>query len=270
MKLGYYSRRSGFTLIELLVVIAIIAILAAILFPVFAQAREKARQATCTSNMMQIGTACMMYVQDNDEHWVPWSVQTTPTTYVPFYTTLNPYIKLPVSKAQGGVWNCPSNIPAAQWSNANAPQHTYVPSTLRSVGNGCDDTPVSGAGCTIDAKIASPASTISFVESGTDWDAWDFEVAESGLWSGGPTPWMFAGHAGHSNYLFADGHVKAMTPLQTLDQADGGAGQVNMWTSTNLPFNGPPYSNQSSYLYSGTYQQNALASLQKTAQLYPL
>src|SRR2546423_715961 len=61
------TRRNGFTLIELLVVIAITAILAAILFPVFAQAREKAGQAGCLSNLKQIGTATMMYVQDYDE-----------------------------------------------------------------------------------------------------------------------------------------------------------------------------------------------------------
>src|SRR5438270_674257 len=58
--------RRGFTLIELLVVIAIIAILAAILFPVFAQAREKARQAACQSNLKQLGLAAMMYTQDYD------------------------------------------------------------------------------------------------------------------------------------------------------------------------------------------------------------
>ena len=62
-----YRTRRGFTLIELLVVIAIIAILAAILFPVFAQAREKARNAACLSNCKQLGTAVMLYVQDYDE-----------------------------------------------------------------------------------------------------------------------------------------------------------------------------------------------------------
>jgi len=64
------SRRRAFTLIELLVVIAIIAILAAILFPVFAKAREKARTSSCQSNLKQIGVAMMQYVQDYDEMYV--------------------------------------------------------------------------------------------------------------------------------------------------------------------------------------------------------
>jgi prepilin-type N-terminal cleavage/methylation domain-containing protein len=66
-------RRHGFTLIELLVVIAIIAILAAILFPVFAQAREKARQTQCTNNMKQNALAVLQYIQDYDERF-PMSI----------------------------------------------------------------------------------------------------------------------------------------------------------------------------------------------------
>jgi prepilin-type N-terminal cleavage/methylation domain-containing protein/prepilin-type processing-associated H-X9-DG protein len=72
------SRKSAFTLIELLVVIAIIAILAAILFPVFAQAREKARQTSCLSNMKQVGLGMLMYVQDYDENY-PRADYTLPT-----------------------------------------------------------------------------------------------------------------------------------------------------------------------------------------------
>ena len=68
--------RKGFTLIELLVVIAIIAILAAILFPVFARAREKARQASCQSNLKQLTLAMLMYVQDYDEKFpMYWRLQ---------------------------------------------------------------------------------------------------------------------------------------------------------------------------------------------------
>src|SRR4029079_14162214 len=62
-----HRRGSGFTLIELLVVIAVIAIIAAILFPVFAQVREKARQTSCASNLKQLAAALAMYAQDNDE-----------------------------------------------------------------------------------------------------------------------------------------------------------------------------------------------------------
>jgi prepilin-type N-terminal cleavage/methylation domain-containing protein/prepilin-type processing-associated H-X9-DG protein len=83
------KRRPGFTLIELLVVIAIIAILAAILFPVFAQARDKARQASCLSNLAQLGRAGMMYVQDYDEKFpgLHGGFGGDPTT------TMQPYIK---------------------------------------------------------------------------------------------------------------------------------------------------------------------------------
>lgn len=118
-----FRKTNAFTLIELLVVIAIIAILAAILFPVFAQAREKARQASCLSNMNQMGKATMMYAQDSDEMLFPYRTRAanpfaaellplghTRASDRTFYNQLlYPYIK------NWQVWRCPSKPNA--WVN---------------------------------------------------------------------------------------------------------------------------------------------------------
>jgi prepilin-type N-terminal cleavage/methylation domain-containing protein/prepilin-type processing-associated H-X9-DG protein len=98
-------KRKGFTLIELLVVIAIIAILAAILFPVFAKAREKARQITCASNLKQLGLGYIQYYQDYDENFpvgqaggCPW-----PTAGIGWAGAIYPYVK------SAGVYACPDD-----------------------------------------------------------------------------------------------------------------------------------------------------------------
>jgi prepilin-type N-terminal cleavage/methylation domain-containing protein len=131
------NRTAAFTLIELLVVIAIIAILAAILFPVFAQAREKARATVCLSNAKQVGTAVLMYGQDYDETIIPWFVGTG----LPrddwrhdlnsWTQNLQPYIKngKPVDPPPGygptvppiGMFVCPSHNPANMNKSAEAP-----------------------------------------------------------------------------------------------------------------------------------------------------
>jgi len=103
------TTRRGFTLIELLVVIAIIAILAAILFPVFAQARESARKTTCVSNLKQVGSALTMYAGDYDET-LPWSTSSRQSGWT-WYQSIDPYVKAGVGPNGTTIrtfWLCPS------------------------------------------------------------------------------------------------------------------------------------------------------------------
>ena len=109
------KRHAGFTLIELLVVIAIIAILAAILFPVFARAREKARQASCTSNLKQIGLAVNMYATDFDG-------------YLPFGGKYDLDDVLPAYTKNTQIFRCPSDRDNVFATNGTS--YNYADGTL--------------------------------------------------------------------------------------------------------------------------------------------
>jgi len=126
-------RRTGFTLIELLVVIAIIAILAAILFPVFARAREKARQSSCLSNVKQLTLGLVMYMADYDGRFpsgaaTAWGDGSYPSQpYGAWADGIQPYIK------NNQIYICPSDGTANCVSHANSESHTFYADCLMGV-----------------------------------------------------------------------------------------------------------------------------------------
>ncbi len=195
-------KRRGFTLIELLVVIAIIAILAAILFPVFAKAREKARQATCVSNLKQLGLAQMQYVQDYDETFptIAWSLSTGPYR---FAYVLEPYLK---SK---GVLKCPSAgvfmysgtaydasaLLCNYFINAQG-AHTLWGYNANWSGDRWDSLPT---------KLVALQAPSSIVAMGDMSGVWGID-GPLGVFA--PLYYIPAWHSGGANFNFADGHVK--------------------------------------------------------------
>jgi len=182
--LSVRSKTTGFTLIELLVVIAIIAILAAILFPVFASAREKARAVTCLSNMKQLGLAFHMYCMDWDE--------TFPQAYQ-WKSRLQPYINTTE------INKCPSR-PDLPWYYGQGYNLGFAPM-------GVQGFPEKKLG-----EIQNPSDKILVVE----WDRCNAgpPCGPTGLLAGGATSfWAVCRvHNGGSNVAFADGHAKWMNP----------------------------------------------------------
>jgi prepilin-type N-terminal cleavage/methylation domain-containing protein/prepilin-type processing-associated H-X9-DG protein len=223
----------GFTLIELLVVIAIIVILAGILFPVFAAAREKGRQVVCISNEGQIGKALMMYVGDWNEKFpynrflkIPKDYSANSYNYYNWRRAIWPYVKNYASR------ECPSNKYAMMnlnrqfWSGANSgdesnriyPKDQWIPASYALNGAYFHEGKFSPPRVRILAEMQRPADLILLIES-------RLEVPDLNILNQGDSVLMtntraiipgFHVHMGTMNMAFCDGHVKSLKLASTI------------------------------------------------------
>jgi len=228
-------KRKGFTLIELLVVIAIIAILAAILFPVFAQARQKALAITCVSNMNQLGLGLIMYQQDYDDNfcpplaWMPVGNFDPVNSPMTWDRLIYPYTKsVQLITCPGDIYSTPTVTAMGTLKRSYT-----MPGSLGwcwFCGNGGIENNYSCSnggsfGCEFTVPVAAaqyPAITVMLYER-------DNYVGNGGWWNwycvGDGTDELALRHSGNANLLYADGHVHVVHGYPNNDCCWSGSGQ---------------------------------------------
>ncbi|MGI5816488.1 MAG: type II secretion system protein [Armatimonadota bacterium] len=214
--------RLGFTLIELLVVIAIISILAAILFPAFARAREQARQASCTSNLRQIGIAWQMYAGDHDDLVVPeWYFAPEPA---PRYNDdsgglwdwpvlLQSYIR------NRDIYECPSypgliyDLPGSSTDLPYPVYYTLAQTAARDFSS--DARPPLSL-----ARVANPSDKIVMTDKWHSDSVWTNVIVpgEREDWHGHEDSYVGYWHNDGANYLFMDGSVRRIARHATTEE----------------------------------------------------
>ncbi len=204
------SKKQGFTLIELLVVIAIIAILAAILFPVFAKAREKARTSSCLSNVKQITLATMQYAQDYDEN-LPMSGKWNPPPsgpgFIYWFDAIGPYVKntqvfiCPSSTSQGSIYT---------WNYGFVNQVVGYELARGGFNWPAGGTVASGTAPRSLATVDKPSERVFVTDASnynTEVSYW-YRTDSSYTQVGGAYYWVDCRHNGGANCGFVDGHAK--------------------------------------------------------------
>ena len=262
------TRRLGFTLIEMLVVIAILAVLAAILFPVFSRARENGRRTSCLSNLKQIGLGIAQYTQDYDGAY-PLGLQADWNYGWP--TTTEPYIKsiqvfrcpsddtqtqapdwtldwagLPISYAANGLMTCEGDCNnatngqllgvmqmAQPWIKDNPRRLSSVarPAQVVLVAEKHNRDTVAANGFSVLSSF-SPGMLFSGTSDWDDFGAGDIPdgTRAGAAFSHGPDGAVSTAHLGTSNFLFCDGHAKALKPSNTNPDPINRPGD-NLWNA---------------------------------------
>jgi len=231
-------RKAGFTLIELLVVVAIIALLAAILFPVFSSARESSRAASCISNLKQIGLAFTLYEQDDDEFF-PTDYygafnpgdSTQGTGYNGVYGTGRWPLRIESYVKDDQIYQCPSGVvgpSVASGTNPNYLMSYWGVGGMFGKPGAVDAIPISLS------AVLSPSTQPTLYDDIAAPSTWRDQIVMRPFWNGAVygnvasfTPGRVGPHSNGLNVLYADGHAKWQNVSTLYTQACPGYTNIN-------------------------------------------